>query len=498
MPELLLRASRRLDGPHRVTATVRPLRLAYLVDPDAPSGALAAIDACCLLWGGPHQFLIPCSPGAEPKGFWAELLEQHDPDEVIDLVGASETFCKRQQDSMFRQVRRWERPTETMLLSGAMLTSTLRRGLENGWWEREWMVRNIHPLFGHPLALQIAFAHGHLERRPMDAEDHLPISHKLSRLEEFMQIQTIDPRTLPEAELLQLATGQELPLTIPESPGWFGPPAINLIDVASGPGTATVSHQQVHFPGQSEQRDQNGNPYYRRIVVVGDPGSTLDLCLAWNLRAQRGRDRPFPFWLSPTTISQSFVQERLQEARSYPLGIEPLHIEQKWLGFVSATLNEDELCHLAATFTDAVALRREDWLLLFPKQCTFGVDRQSTAIFVEGTADVGLPDVSNIGEFSHGEALAVTITIPSWQLPRMPAPRLGEWNRNQVTRVARDGLVGTLVPRWSGPPDFVTVYARNGAEALAAVAAQAGYEANPSPPGLLACDLTPRALTALC
>ena len=43
--DFLLLPGKTLDGPTRVTVTVRPERIAYFVDPNDPTGALAAIEA---------------------------------------------------------------------------------------------------------------------------------------------------------------------------------------------------------------------------------------------------------------------------------------------------------------------------------------------------------------------------------------------------------------------------------------------------------------------
>jgi hypothetical protein len=74
MTDFLLLRSLRPDGPTRVTATVRPQRLAYLVAPDIPTLALAAIESACLTWDGVHQFLIPCLPGGRPSPVWERVL----------------------------------------------------------------------------------------------------------------------------------------------------------------------------------------------------------------------------------------------------------------------------------------------------------------------------------------------------------------------------------------------------------------------------------------
>src|SRR4051812_47537454 len=98
MYRYLLRPHAVFEGPRRVTIALRPRRLAYLIDPTDSNLALAAIESASLTWGGQFQFLIPCPPTGQPENPWLTALERHDPDVLIDLVGASEEFRKLQHD----------------------------------------------------------------------------------------------------------------------------------------------------------------------------------------------------------------------------------------------------------------------------------------------------------------------------------------------------------------------------------------------------------------
>ena len=92
LAELLLTEGNTLEGPRRVTTTIRPIRCAYLVHPTDPAVALAAVEAACLQWGGKAQFLIPCAPGAAPDPMWQRVVDRFDPDVFVDLVGASADY----------------------------------------------------------------------------------------------------------------------------------------------------------------------------------------------------------------------------------------------------------------------------------------------------------------------------------------------------------------------------------------------------------------------
>lgn len=150
--------------------TVRPKRIVYLVHPSDPEIALSAVEATCFEWGGQYQFLIPCEPGAEPSPVWNRIIEKYDPDDIVDLVGASEDYLDYHREQFDRAVHRWENPNETMLLFGATAYGALHR------WKRlrpaseRYVTLNLTPLRGHPLSLALAFRFGHLQKRSMGKE----------------------------------------------------------------------------------------------------------------------------------------------------------------------------------------------------------------------------------------------------------------------------------------------------------------------------------------
>lgn len=483
MSDVLLRATRQLTGAKRVTATVRPWRLAYLVDPTNPDQAVAAIDACCLLWGGPYNVLIPCRSNGEPEGFWRTLLEQHDPDEVIDLVGADPAFLDYQQSLRQRRTSAWTRSTETMLLPGTILPSILRREMDHDRWKHTFYILNLHPLVGHSLALPLAYRLGHLERRPMDHHNLRRPSYLEHRLEDVAQLNVVDPTSIPNDVLVQLITEYPLPVSTPERPGYIGPPSFRVIDIAHN-FQASVSRNLPTGP-MSDDEHKYGDRYEHQMVVIGAADSVPDLCLAWNLRALRPASSE-PIFVNRDWLADAAVQQRLEVARGRnmrgPAG--NIHPGEEWLGFVSTSIANDDLAKLAASVPHAVAHSPTTLSDLLPDQVTIGQSRHSTAIFLDSIADVALPDLTELGHFGQFETLGVTVSIPEWQLPPMPKPNFG--SSNDIVRVARDGLVGKLRFIDGSIPELVTVNARNGQEALDTLAATVGFAATVSDKGRLA------------
>ena len=74
----LLATNERLDGTHLATVRLRPLRTALLVfDRDIRA---AAVESCCVSWGGYANIIVAYS---EPEGIkepWRKLLEVVEPD----------------------------------------------------------------------------------------------------------------------------------------------------------------------------------------------------------------------------------------------------------------------------------------------------------------------------------------------------------------------------------------------------------------------------------
>ncbi|HEV7942812.1 MAG TPA: hypothetical protein VGP17_08445 [Solirubrobacteraceae bacterium] len=82
-----------------VEQRLRPLRLAFLIEHDSRSQAIAAIETCCALWGGVLCPIIPVyrrtprwlsrhtppwhSPRADVTGGWIEAFE---PDDLVEVV----------------------------------------------------------------------------------------------------------------------------------------------------------------------------------------------------------------------------------------------------------------------------------------------------------------------------------------------------------------------------------------------------------------------------
>jgi hypothetical protein len=483
----LLIESNRLEGPHSVAATVRPRRVAYLVDPSDAAIALAVIEAACLEWGGRFHFLIPCAPGGAPEPVWAGILDKHDPDVIVDLIGAHRAYLAVHTEKWGRWVYRWERPLETMLLVGPVVYGALRQWKAMRSPHQTYTTWHLTPLRGHPLALPIGFQLGHIDRRPMDQNTDVYQSYQSALHRDFLNVVETDPRTLPDEQLAIAAAVSNF------SPGSLL--ARLVLDRTSG------HHNHYALPGLTRQNiavaepsyilggrvdpeyEQHDEAYLRRLVVIGAPDSVPDLCLAWNLRAQRDKTLPFPLWIAPEWLSEpSFlpgIQMALQVGQGGMLEEGPRATE---LHLVSATV---ETARFAGAFGnlpgpvighDGTPLDR-----FFTSAFRFGLTKEMSVLFQKGVADLALPDHREVGSFYAEERIGYTVTIKGYAAPpgsHEYFPRAGQI----PSRVAHDGITG-FIHAFHTPDKPVRVGTNDGLQLVKGAASQAGYEARMSMPG---------------
>lgn len=492
MSDLLLRASNKLDGPRAVTLTLRPPRVAYLIDPADPALALAAVEAACFEWGGRFQFLIPCPPDGEPAPVWARILEKYDPDIVVDLVGADRRYLSVHEDRLGRSVFRWERPLETMALIGPLVYGPLGR------WKRErspqtaYRTLHFHPLRGQPLALPLAFQFGHLERRPMDEKLRRHAAYAAARHADFLEVVQVDPGTLSRDQLAVTAAVADLdPIGFPDLVR--GTQGLNEFYTLPGLTREGLPTQEppYSFGPPDPEREQHDEAYLRRIVVVGNPASVPDLCLAWNLRAQRTVTMPFPMWVAPEWLAEPVFAQRIGMAlQTRPGGLypPPLRWDDAALHLVSASLPTGGLSATFAGAVDRVVSHDETPLdRFFTDRFSVGRTRESIVSFREKVADIPLPDYRVFGDFRRDDWLGYTLSIPGYAAPpgsQAAYPRVS----NSASRSAADGIAGFFYAD-RATDSLLREGTNDGWQLLAGATAQAGYSVAISDKGALAIAL---------
>ncbi len=482
---LLLLPQHAPEGARKVTITVRPLRVAYLVDPSSVAIALAAVEAACLQWGGIHQFLIPCNPGGSPQPPSNAILELHDPDALIDLVGADASFVDHQQERWDRFTHRWERPTETMHLVGATEFTALRR------WQRLRPAGDAHtvlqltPLASHQLALPIAFNCGHLSVRTMPERSRLSEPYNIWReyIPNFFESRELDPSAIGEDDLRAILTNEpgsfsQLLDPFPrKSTSYHRLPDLTRVGLAS----SEPAHSYYGEQGPPPEVRQTDQSYFRYLIVVGRPESVENMCLAWNLRAQRSFSRSFPMWVSPDWLESPRVRAQIKRATDEePAGL----LERFETGprLISATMNAQALEQIASNYGDLSLLVDESHLsAFFTSQFRVGKSTDLMATFTEGRTQLPLPDYWQFADFHFLEEIYWTIAVEDYQLPRV------HWKHARALglmyRVAGDGISGAWSVASGSPGALLNVGVLSGWDAIRGVASQGGYDLTVSDKG---------------
>ncbi len=455
------------------------IRIAFLVDPVDPRSALTAVLSCCMTWGGGLQLLLPCEPGGAPDAFWIELLNRHDPDVIVDLVGASVEFAEKQRSRFDRRTRRWNQVTDTLLVVGASVYAPLRRRQRDRLADRPPRTLLVDPLAQHPLALPLAYCWGYLA--PAVAEKGIVnlLGDEEGSHHDFVHVERIDPLTLAEPEVIRLITQQPY-RPVDDGDSSAESALESLVELTTTNLPVHWSHELQSGPEPPYQPD--GDPGLLRLVVVGDPASVPDLCLAWNLRALRPVDVPFPVWVAPEWQSDRNVAARLDDARRVGRNGYPRREREPALGLLSASLSRDDLTAAATNLTPpSVVFNLEAFGALLPTELRVGATRESIAAFHEGAADVALPDYSELGDFGPLSPIGWRVDIDGWAVPR--TSDRGRFRSGEASRLVTNGIEGSLIVAGSRRKELVRVGTLDAWEVVEGIAAAAGYRASISDKG---------------
>jgi hypothetical protein len=427
--------------------------------------------------------LIPCQPGGRPTQLWETILDKHDPDVLVDLVGSSDDYVKEQQELWSRSVVHWERPTDTMYVAGAVVYAALRRWKRTRQPGTQHVLVNLSPILGKPLALPLAYRFGHLDPRPMNANWVVNASYRSDRHRNFLTVRNIDPSAFAEPDLVRLATQVPLDLSTIARPLDSG-----LIDYHVLPNLTKIG-LPIREPAYWDPRrphpehEQFDEAYLRRLVIVAAPDSIEDLCLVWNLRAQRRESRFFPFWVGPEWFGDPGVIKSLHWALSRGA---PGLLEEKAppsLHLLSASMTRSELDDVAATLDISCSTYDRGTLeRFFTKEFRVGLDRTSIANFRKGSADVAIPEYDQLGDWELSERIGSTLQIQDYALPRSAKKALRH-SSSIAWRLAQDGITGFIDVSYVRPNELRSIYTLDAWSIVSTVASEAGYDAKISDKG---------------
>lgn len=416
--------------------------------------------------------------GGAPNAVWQRILERHDPDVVIDLVGAAKEYCE-EHEQLGRSVIPWTHPTETMVMNGALVDAGLRRRRSTRLAAEVDLTINFDPIISHLFALPLAFRFGHLDRRPLltplasRAQEYAACQHS-----DFVTVSKVDPNGLDEDAMMRYLCDPSPDLadyihpllprdmvkswTLPELTG-FGIP---VDDRATLDWRYGVDHECYE------------ESYFRYLVVVGDPNSVPDLCLAWNLRAQRRPAAAFLIWIPANWLSESRVLAGIEMAvkRDRP---------QRELGdpcfrLVSASLPATLIQSAATGFRQDFSVYDRSVLdRLFRPDFRVGAMRTSGVSFHNGVAHVALPDPAELADFASLDFVAWAAAIEGYRVPI--GQSLDYIQLGIIGRMASDGL--TKSDHAGGWSHSLSIGIADGQRIVDGVTLRAGYRAGLSSNG---------------
>ncbi|MCL5960653.1 MAG: hypothetical protein M1358_15340, partial [Chloroflexi bacterium] len=124
----------------------------------------------------------------------------------------------------------------------------------------------------------------------------------------------VNPNTLTDDQLIKLATN--MPIDLSDATGM---PQAGITHYRTLPFLSSVgisSEEPSYGMGGTiePEYEQNDEAFFRRILVVGEPTSVADLCLAWNIRAQRMPIWHFPVFVAPDWLKREDVVRNIDWA----------------------------------------------------------------------------------------------------------------------------------------------------------------------------------------
>lgn len=197
-----------------------------------------------------------------------------------------------------------------------------------------------------------------LPRREIFASDLLTEHYRAHDHRDFFDLASV---TLPQLALEQVVEAAADPLDGPNrlivrSPFYSREQLVQLPHLTRWRLPAREPGQERYGEGTPEYRERRWE-FARRVLVVGEPSSVPDLCLAWNLRAQRADWRVLPTWIAPDWPGIGGVRERVRRA----------------LKFEQPGLDDDVRVHLVSATLPASALSSVASALELPEAQVHGV-----------------------------------------------------------------------------------------------------------------------------
>lgn len=333
-----------LEGTRLATVRLRPVRAALLVPERSTKAAAAAVEACCLSWGGFSNCIVPYSKDEGIRGPWRKIVETLDPDLFVCFEGEPpEEVTDYVRRRGYRRVFSHEPFGVETLVTGTLVYSALDSFMDSRDIERK-SRQLVLPLYrGFPeKSLPFQARYGSM-LETTGFQDEKYIRNLLGRNGAQLRFTHRDYFDVRECQagahynfevpkmISEVFVG-DLGRLLPEDTEDDERRPITLPEVTLAGITPMMHESLAGAASPSESRKHDA-----RVVVLGDYSSAEDLALFWTLRARRPDGHPFPLWLPYRHVYDDRAKQLIESASRELAGRrrgsgESLHITSASLG----------------------------------------------------------------------------------------------------------------------------------------------------------------------
>lgn len=321
----LLGRGERLEGMRIANVKLRPVRAALLIPERNTAAAAAAVEACCISWGGFANCIVPYSETEGIGNQWRKIVEVLDPDLFVCFEDQPpkevEGYLKGKGNLHVFSYGSYKFET---LVAGTLVYSAFDAFMDPRDVERKNRPL-VLPLYrGFPeVSLPFLARYGsmlettgyrdekYLNNIPRRETGRLNATHR-----DFFDIRECKagdhyhhevPKMISEVFVGDL--GRLLPGEDDAEASYSTLPGSTLAGLTP----------MTQVPWGDPESLVKSRQYDGRVVVLGDYNSVEDLALFWTLRGQRPGKHPFPIWLPYRNVYDDQAKH-LVESASRKLG----------------------------------------------------------------------------------------------------------------------------------------------------------------------------------
>ncbi len=314
----LFAPNKRLEGTRLATVRLRPVRAALLVPDTDTKAAAAAVESCCLSWGGFANLIVPYSNTEGIREPWRKIIEVIDPDLFVcfeDEPPDEVERCLRGKGN--RRVFSHGSYQHETLVTGTLVYSAVDAFFDPQDIERK-RYSLVLPLYrGSPEKLLPFLARygsmieptGPQGEKIVKTLPKLDLERLFATHRDFFDVRECQAFDHKHHEIPKIISEVFIGNVARLMPGDEGAryltlPHLTLTGLISMPSSASR-----HLEPLSKARK-----YDSRVVVLGDYTSVEDLALFWALRGQRSGEYPFPIWLPYRHVRDDRVKDLIESA----------------------------------------------------------------------------------------------------------------------------------------------------------------------------------------